>query len=74
MLADPVCPVPAQLQALIVWLETSDDLYPEDHALIAWLRAFLPQDRTCCVHCGEDRLIERTPAGWYCNVCGKGWR
>ena len=26
---------------------------------------------TRCRHCGEDRLIERTARGWFCNVCGR---
>jgi ribosomal protein L37AE/L43A len=28
----------------------------------------------CCPFCGEDRQIERTRRGWFCNVCGKEFR
>jgi len=24
-----------------------------------------------CPHCGEDRQIERTRRGWFCNTCGR---
>lgn len=27
-----------------------------------------------CLHCGEDRLIERLARGWFCLVCGKTWQ
>ena len=38
------CPAPGQLEALIVYLETTDeeDREPEDEALIEWLSSFLP--------------------------------
>jgi len=40
------CPTPAQLAALIEWLESADDREQEDDDLIEWLSQFLPDDPT----------------------------
>jgi hypothetical protein len=35
-----------------------------------WARTRIGQ----CPKCGEDRLVERVGAVWFCNVCSYSWQ
>jgi hypothetical protein len=37
---------------------------------MGWVRTRIRR----CPKCGEDRLVERVGAVWFCNVCSHSWQ